>query len=79
MRAKRSMRRDSAISEMAVNLRGLRRERMLRVQTLKVQGPGLSWMSPARIRRMTRVDDLILRIKNLRDMKYEEERYGEEI
>ena len=63
------MRRDSAISEMAVNLRGLRRERMLRVQTLKVQGPGLSWMSPARIRRMTRVDDLILRIKDLRDIE----------
>jgi len=44
VRANKSMLRVSARSEIAVYLRGLSRERMLSVQTLKTEevGPGLS-------------------------------------
>ena len=60
VRAKASILRFSARSKIAVYLRGLRKERMFRVQTLKVAGvgPGLSSMSPDRSnpRRMTKED-----------------------
>ena len=52
VRAKASMLRVSARSAIAVYLRGLRRERILCMHTLKVVevGPGLSWMAPALVR-----------------------------
>jgi len=61
VRAKTSMLPVSARSEIAVYLRGLRRERMFSVHILKVGevSPGLSWMSPERSkpRWMTIEDD----------------------
>jgi len=66
VRAKRWMLRDWARSGIAVYFRGLRRERMFSVQTLKVEetGPRFGWISPDRSRasRMTSEVDGIRRL-----------------